>query len=131
MSTRRGFLAGVLAVAVAPAIAKSGVLMPIKPRIILPSSLSIALSNVEAGAVYSFSVWLKEPGDRWVQHVHTFKAENGQANLLLPLHEQNTQAHSFYLSEVGTRRVDPFRHVGMDISVNNGSLLFTKPHYLG
>lgn len=36
MISRRGFLSGIIAAAAAPAVAHAGVLMPIKPRLLLP-----------------------------------------------------------------------------------------------
>lgn len=36
--SRRGFLAGILAAASAPAIVKAGIIMPIKPSIIIPQT---------------------------------------------------------------------------------------------
>lgn len=39
--SRRGFLAGILAASIAPAILKSGIIMPIKPRLILGDGIAL------------------------------------------------------------------------------------------
>lgn len=50
MTTRRGFLGALLAAAAAPAIVRAGILMPVKPAIVMPP----VLYTGEIGAIDDF-----------------------------------------------------------------------------
>lgn len=50
---RRSFLAGMLAAAAAPAIARSGVLMPVKPPIWTPPAMGLDLGAGDASPLYT------------------------------------------------------------------------------
>lgn len=45
--SRRGFLGAIIAAAVAPAIVRSGLIMPIKPQLIIPE----IITNIERGGL--------------------------------------------------------------------------------
>jgi hypothetical protein len=66
MLTRRLFLGGLLAAATAPAIVRSGVLMPVRPAIILPPD-----TTVEVGRGFIKSQMFRRAhilNEDWLQH---------------------------------------------------------------
>jgi hypothetical protein len=49
---RRGFLAGLGALIAAPAIVRAGIIMPVKPSLILPPKLEIGTFPIEGRAIF-------------------------------------------------------------------------------
>jgi len=71
---RRGFLGSILALGMAPAVVKAGVLMPVRPLVVLPTlDERMAINNRAAGALLAslreearaaLSLWWGEQFDR-------------------------------------------------------------------
>lgn len=61
MITRRGLLAGILGAACAPAIVRSGILMPVRPTVWVPPSIEAVWASHEAACIDADGIWITRP----------------------------------------------------------------------
>ena len=108
MTTRRGFLTSILAMAAAPAIVKAKSIMPIwvpKTELLLPN-LDITLDGMHPNQSTTFSMWMKESGGAWTHYSHTFIPTSGTAKLSIPLKEKNPVVYGLQLEGLKTASVN-------------------------
>lgn len=98
MTTRRSFMAAMLAAAVAPAVARSGVLMPVKQIIVPNPHIAIDIADAVPGEEFNFSMFVRSPGGGWQQMCHAFKADiGGRGGLKILMPSQDVVAASMDL----------------------------------
>lgn len=63
--SRRGFLTGIIAACAAPAILRSGLIMPIKPTLIIPETPALVLDFVEIELPGTGVQWVAVNGEQF------------------------------------------------------------------
>ena len=120
MMSRRGFLAALLASAVAPAYVKASSLMPIlvpNRELILPS-LAINFPEAIPGGEYTFSMYMKVKGNEWERVVKKMVADDhGVIKEKIQLYHQEQQVWGIQI-ESNQPMPQGFGRGGMNMNVS-------------